>query len=373
MKSHFFNFTILVALTIVAFSGCNPETPAVAKKPSESSLAEKTQTEGTDSVATLEVAPDESMPSEEPVLPESQEPLPVEEKTPTPILEGPQDSETNELSAKNDTVNHNDPTSYPVTTLKPITANQIGFLSWNVESDGADGETIGPELTELNKGDRYDIITLTEVKPEYLKVFRLALGMHYKYAYSKSGRDDRMQILYNENKYEKVRHFELKEINIKNRYRAPLVVHLKHKQTETEFLVMVNHLARGKADLRQQQAAMLVDWARDQTLPIFALGDYNFDYVFETDKGNPAFVNFMRDGIYRWLKPVEMIDTNWYDNPQEPDGKDDYPGSMLDFAFVAGPAKNWNAVCTVIVREGDFPDNEKTSDHRPFEVVAEKK
>jgi hypothetical protein len=41
---------------------------------------------------------------------------------------------------------------------------------------------------------------------------------------------------------------------------------------------------------------------------------------------------------------------------------------MLDFAFVAGPAKGWKAVCKVIVRDGDFPDDEATSDHRPIEL-----
>ena len=38
---------------------------------------------------------------------------------------------------------------------------------------------------------------------------------------------------------------------------------------------------------------------------------------------------------------------------------------MLGSNFVAGAAKDWNAECQVIVREGDFPDDESTSDHRP--------
>ena len=135
---------------------------------------------------------------------------------------------------------------------------------------------------------------------------------------------------------------------------------------------MVNHLARGKEKIRQQQATLLVEWAREQNLPVFALGDYNFDYVFATEQGNPAFVNFMRDNIWRWVKPMEMVDNNWFDNPKEPDGKDDYLGSMLDFAFVAGPAKDWKSSCQIIVRENDFPDDEKTSDHRPYELRTEK-
>ncbi|MFK7767101.1 MAG: endonuclease/exonuclease/phosphatase family protein [Mariniblastus sp.] len=246
------------------------------------------------------------------------------------------------------------------------------IFSWNVESNGAEAKTICQQLKQLNMADKYDIVALTEVLPADLSKFRSALGTHYKYIYSKSGNNDKMQLLYNENKFEKVRQIDLNEINISQRYRAPMALHLKDRTSDVEFMVMVNHLARGKAKIRQQQATMLVEWARDQTLPIFAVGDYNFDFVFETEKGNPAFVNFLKDNIWRWVKPTEFIDTNWYDNPEEPDGKDDYPGSMLDFAFVAGPAKEWDSTCNVIVREGDFPDNEKTSDHRPFELLISK-
>jgi hypothetical protein len=49
-------------------------------------------------------------------------------------------------------------------------------------------------------------------------------------------------------------------------------------------------------------------------------------------------------------------------------GVDRYPDSMLDFSFVAGAAKNWKAECRAIVRDGDFPDDDKTSDHRPVEL-----
>ena len=246
------------------------------------------------------------------------------------------------------------------------------ILSWNIESDGADAGVICEQLKELNKDDKYDVVALTEVLPVDLSKHRLALGEHYKYIFSKTGFNDRMQILYNESKFSMIRQVDLNKINISKRYRAPMLVHLKDRDTKTQFMVMVNHLARKKAEVRQEQASMLKEWGRDQSLPIIAVGDYNFDYEFETEKGNPAFNNFMQDNIWRWVKPTEFVDTNWYDDPESPDGKDDYPGSMLDFAFVAGPAKDWDATCNVIVREGDFPDDEKTSDHRPFELLISK-
>ena len=241
------------------------------------------------------------------------------------------------------------------------------FLSWNVESEGSEPATIVDELSKIGS---YDLIALTEVLPQAAKDFCSACGDDYNYVMSDTGRNDRMMLIYNKNTLKFVRQFELDKINYKNRYRSPLVGHFQDQLTGKEILVMVNHLARGSAETRQIQAKQLVEWARDQTMPVVAIGDYNFDYEFDTRKGNEAFRLFMKDNIWKWVEPIELIDTNWYDDPESPDGKDDYPGSMLDFGFVAGPAKEWTTSCMVIVREGDFPDNEKTSDHRPFELIV---
>lgn len=141
---------------------------------------------------------------------------------------------------------------------------------------------------------------------------------------------------------------------------------LRERDTGVEFQVMVNHLARSNEELRNGQAIGLREWARDQTLPTIAIGDFNMDYDFPTERGNEAFVEIMRDDIWQWIEPEEFIDTNWYD--PDGDGIDNFPDSMLDFAFVAGPAKDWSPACRVIVREGDFPDDATTSDHRPIEL-----
>jgi endonuclease/exonuclease/phosphatase family metal-dependent hydrolase len=244
------------------------------------------------------------------------------------------------------------------------------FLSWNVESEGADPATIAKQLGDLG---RYDLIALTEVLPSAATDFCSAFGDDYLFVLSETGRTDSMMLIYNKNTLDFVRKFELHDINFKNRYRSPLVGHFRDALTGKELLVMVNHLARGSEKTRQIQAEKLVEWARDQTMPIVALGDYNFDYEFDTRQGNEAFRLFMKDNVWKWIEPYELIDTNWYDNPQQPDGKDDYPGSMLDFAFVAGSAKEWTTSCKVIVRDGDFPDDAKTSDHRPFELIVSAK
>ncbi|MEM1225852.1 MAG: hypothetical protein AAGJ40_09145, partial [Planctomycetota bacterium] len=90
-----------------------------------------------------------------------------------------------------------------------------------------------------------------------------------------------------------------------------------------------------------------------------------------TGTGNPGFAAMMRDGVWKWVQPEEWIDTNWSDGGRghAGDGMDDFPNSMIDFAFVAGPARDWNPRCQIIKRPNDFPDDETTSDHRPTELV----
>ena len=149
---------------------------------------------------------------------------------------------------------------------------------------------------------------------------------------------------------------------------APLIAQLRLKHSQTEFIVVMNHLTRGSPELRKRQALILVDWAKQQSLPIVTVGGYNFDYDIPTKKGNEAFDAFLSDGTWKWIEPKRLIDTNWADRNR--DGKDDYPDSMLDFSFAAGPAKQWGLQSEIIVRDGDFPDTEQTSDQRPIRTTV---
>ena len=112
---------------------------------------------------------------------------------------------------------------------------------------------------------------------------------------------------------------------------------MREKESSQEMIVMTNHLARGNADFRQEQAVGLREWAREQTVPVIALGDFNMDYDYRVMKGNAAFDEMIRDNVWSWLAPETFVDTNWSD--RDGDGQDNYPDSMLDLAFAAGVAK----------------------------------
>jgi hypothetical protein len=120
--------------------------------------------------------------------------------------------------------------------------------------------------------------------------------------------------------------------------------------------------------LRTEQARGLAKWATDNPLPVLAIGDFNMDYDFQSKQGNDAFRAFLAAPVLQWVQPTPLIDTNWAD--RDGDRIDDYPDSLLDFAWVAGSAKQWQPEAVVVVRENDFPDNDRTSDHRPVKLLV---
>jgi hypothetical protein len=129
----------------------------------------------------------------------------------------------------------------------------------------------------------------------------------------------------------------------------------------TEFLFMVNHLYRGSDEGRHKQGELLNAWARTQTLPVIAVGDYNFDYLVEGgDQGSRdlGYNNLTKDDIWTWVRPA-TLDTTTAPNRRR-------PGAVLDFIFASGNAKKWPATSEIVKLPGEFSDREKMSDHRPI-------
>lgn len=244
----------------------------------------------------------------------------------------------------------------------------ISILAWNVESGGSDPNVIARQLKELGADD---VVCLSEVDPGSFGLYAGALGPKFKSINGRTGNSDRLQIIYDAQKFELLQSDEpdrYRDYTLNNgTHRSPLLARLALRGTSTQFIVMVNHLARRNAELRKSQAIGLREWARDQSVPLIAVGDFNMDFDFGSQRGNDAFPEMIRDNIWTWVRPSKLVDTNWSD--QNKDGVDDYPDSMLDFAFVAGAAKTWSPECEVVVREGDFPDSDQTSDHRPVRLI----
>ncbi|RMF79142.1 MAG: hypothetical protein D6744_09370, partial [Planctomycetota bacterium] len=179
----------------------------------------------------------------------------------------------------------------------------------------------------------------------------------FQYVLSESGRNDRMMIVWDNKRFERIGEpQELDDIN-DGRHRSPLVVHLKLRRGGHEFLVMVNHLARRDAAFRETQAQRLRAWVQQQTLPVIAVGDYNFDYDIDEGEGNAAMRAFLEGGEWRWVRPARLYQTQV--SPRY--------HSCLDFIFVAHLPDDWRVDSRVVIEGFPPRDDNCRSDHRPIE------
>jgi endonuclease/exonuclease/phosphatase family metal-dependent hydrolase len=282
--------------------------------------------------------------------------------------------------------------------MVPAAGDEFRVLAWNVESNRpnqppvSDAAVIAGQLSDLMRdpATRAQIVALSEVEPKTVPLYQQAvaegLGAEVDFVTSASGgfRDcDSLMLVVDTGRFRIEDVMELHRYGgIKTNFsvtdpksydygavraRSPLIARIHDLSTGRDFWFIVNHLARGEEDLRTDQGRALRQWAADRTEPVIAAGDFNFDYTFSTGRGNAAFDAMLAGGVWEWLEPDPLIDSNWSEDPKaDVKGADSYPGSILDFVFVANGAKAWKGASDVVVRPGDFPDSDATSDHRPI-------
>jgi hypothetical protein len=241
-----------------------------------------------------------------------------------------------------------------------LAQEEITIMSWNLENNGADSATIVGMMSEY---EGVDIWGLCEVSRSWEKGLEAAAeaggSTDYTSILSQSGRADRMLILYDEDRFDLIESLELDQINPGMRVRSPLVAHLANSTTGEQFLFMVNHLYRSDDEARHTQSTKLNDWAEEQTLPIIAVGDYNYDWRVSggDSQHDLGYDNITKDDVFQWLRP-EVLDRTQYSRS--------FPASVLDFVFLADRSNEIHGSSEIIVKPGDFPDNDKTPDHRPL-------
>jgi len=246
----------------------------------------------------------------------------------------------------------------------PAAAQTITVVGYNSESGDADPAVVSQRIKDI---DACDIWGMCEVQDDsWAAQFEAAAeageNANFDRVLGTTGGSDRLLIIYDADRFTRVgTQIELSDINLGGNVRAPLVVHLKENSSSKEFLFMVNHLYRSKSDLRHQQASMLNQWATSQTLPVIAVGDYNFDWEVvggDTDH-DQGYDNMTASGTFTWVRPPDLVKTQLS------------PGfnSVLDFVFASRDAQLWAQEAKILVAPGDEPDDSKKSDHRPVRAL----
>jgi hypothetical protein len=244
-----------------------------------------------------------------------------------------------------------------------VQTRPLTIVAWNIESGGAQIEAIAERIRRFQG---VDVWGLSEVPASrWLPVVETAAedgeSADFEPILGTTGSDDRLAIVYNASRLEAIRHFELHDINIRDRVRSPLVAHLRDRATGAEFYLMVNHLYRGDDAGRHEQARRLNAWARAQTVPVIAVGDYNFDWSVERgDRQRDRGYDLMTvDSVFTWVRPQRLVRTQCsprYD-------------TILDFVFVTASARAWAPRSEIVEAPGDCDDAPRNPDHRPVLVT----
>ena len=247
------------------------------------------------------------------------------------------------------------------------------MASWNLESGDSDVLTVAQRIATL---DGVDLWGLSEVvNASALTQLEAAAedGENADFAalLSRSGGADRLAILYNADRFELLSQDELEYINLGGSARAPLLVHLRDRASGQAFVFMVNHLNRDNDQRRHDQAVLLNEWAMVDGRPAIAVGYYNFDWSVPGGENDHdlGYDWLTADDVWTWVRPADLVTTQCSVRAGIPPTLGDafrctYT-SVLDFVFTANGAQDWPATSTILVADGDFADDETTSDHRP--------
>jgi endonuclease/exonuclease/phosphatase family metal-dependent hydrolase len=248
-------------------------------------------------------------------------------------------------------------------------AAEFIVAGWNVESDrDTDPRLVAERMAAFPEVDVWGLseIQNEQVATRFGDAVSRATGAPFEVAVGRTGGGDRLAVLVNTGKFEVVRTFELvgqihayceatyRPRNANGRFpsfRGTLVAQLRAKdpRSPAAFFFMVNHLHRSNEAMRNCQAAFLNRWVRGeirsnapQSLPIIAVGDYNFDWDPPTGPGNAAFSLFTTGAAFKWVQPRELRSTQC----------DAAYSSILDFVFVANRAQHWVSASDIVAPVG---------------------
>ncbi|MEB3212178.1 MAG: hypothetical protein VKL39_12525, partial [Leptolyngbyaceae bacterium] len=248
---------------------------------------------------------------------------------------------------------------------------ELTVVGYNVESGGANPVVLAEQY--IGPLDGVDLWGFSEVQnAEWLRLLEqgaeLGENTDFRSILGASGGGDRLAVVYDSSLLRAISHEELDALSFGGRVRAALITRFQIRDNGQEFLFVVNHLYRSKDELRHEQAQMLNAWAQNQSLPIIAVGDYNFDFdVTEGDGGkrDRGFDLLTANNVFQWVRPEVLVESYCSDRYD----------SILDFTFVGNQATTWTVKDSIILFASPdstyCPDDALKSDHRPVAATFE--
>ncbi len=248
-------------------------------------------------------------------------------------------------------------------------AQRLTVIGWNLESGGSSSTKIAERV---RKFQGVDLWGLSEVAGDAtLRDFEIAAedgeGADFRRILSATGCGDRLGIVFNAARLQFINLQELHRITYNAEEapparceRSPLVAEFRDTRSNRRFVFVVNHLARGDRTLRHAQGQRLNEWVQTQTLPVIAVGDYNFDWaVTNGDRNHDAgFDKMVAGGHWAWVRPKTLVRSQC--NPNF--------NSILSFVFVSVTARPFALTSEILQEANDCGNSAVNSDHRPLKA-----
>lgn len=246
--------------------------------------------------------------------------------------------------------------------LQSFASEQIEIVAWNVESGGSSIQKISERIGDFQGVDIWGLSEVhKDAKDKYIEAAGEGEGSEFKGIMSFLRGNDRLMIIYDSER------FEL----IESIVRPALIGKFKVKNTGKGFFFVVNHLARNPDYMRYAQSRAIRKWTNTKkNFPIIMVG---YDWGVENGEGNQdkGYDILLREGQNGeqklfWIKPEILNGTQC---SVTEDGIACIYNSVLDFIFVNSEARKWEGTSIIIKTEGDLPDDDETSNHRPVKVI----
>lgn len=153
---------------------------------------------------------------------------------------------------------------------KPLMAIQgPSIVSWNVYSSTGKSDKIATRLSQLSAS----IYCLSNVVPKDFAVYESAINKghlgDFKSIDGSTGRERRLQIIYNRSRLKLLESYELSNapLFLRHNYALPLVAAFVDHETGQRMSVICAQLAEAEGALRQKQAAFLRERAEEVAGP----------------------------------------------------------------------------------------------------------
>ena len=250
---------------------------------------------------------------------------------------------------------------------------EVSLIAWNMESGDADPELLGKQMAQ--KG-RIDLWGLSEVQSQVEldkmeTAYESVIGLNYTAVLSQDGGGDRLAYLYNPTEFKQIGpSITVDTVRVRQGLRPSFGAEFEHLESGQRFIFLVNHFkcCGGPAHIatRVNQAKALNAYARAQSLPVLAVGDFNTPVPITGNELPPGLKQLIVEGPFRWIKPEVLVRTQIS------------KATVLDFVLVANAVPSWEASSQILSREGNlvpkasedsFSDDNQQTDHRPVLAV----